>query len=283
MEKLSEKVILITGSTDGLGKLVAQHLARQGATVLLHGRNEEKGKATLGEICKATESENLEYYNADFSSLSEVRSLSEKILHNHDRLNILINNAGIGGGPQGNARRELSKDGFELRFAVNYLAPFLLTYRLLTLLRSSAPSRVINVSSVGQAPINFDDIMMERNYDSFRAYRQSKLAQIMFTIDLAEELKGSGIIVNCLHPASLMNTKMVYEYFGSAMTAVEDGADALEYMAVSPETADMTGVYFDGKIPATANSQAYDPKAREQLRRLSMQLTGLDSTEDRAW
>ncbi|MCL5267867.1 MAG: SDR family NAD(P)-dependent oxidoreductase [Bacteroidetes bacterium] len=184
MENLSQKVILITGSTDGLGKLVAQRLAAKGATLLLHGRSPDKGLATLDEIHRLANNVRAQYYNADLSSLKEVRELGEKIIADQKRLDVLINNAGIGGGPRGNSKRELSKDGIELRFAVNYLSHFLLTYQLLPLLRASAPSRIINVSSIGQYPLDFKNLMLEKKYESFRAYRQSKLAQIMFTMDL---------------------------------------------------------------------------------------------------
>jgi NAD(P)-dependent dehydrogenase (short-subunit alcohol dehydrogenase family) len=276
-EDLSQKIIMITGSTDGLGKLVAQHAAGRGATVLLHGRKLKKGEDVLTEIKTMNPAAKLEYYNADLSSLHEVNAMANEILKKHKILHVLINNAGIGGGPKGSKKRELSHDGYELRFAVNYLSHFLLTYRLLPIIKASAPSRIINVSSIGQQPIDFKDVMLEKSYDSFRAYRQSKLAQIMFTIDLAEQLKGSGVVANCLHPATLMNTNMVYDFFGSTMSTVEDGADALEYVALSDETADVTGVYFDGKRKSKAMDQAYDPEARKQLKELSLKLTGLSS------
>ena len=274
-EKSFQASVLITGSTDGLGRLVALHAALRGANVLLHGRDRQKGETISSAIVKESENENVEYYNADFSSLAEVEGLAKNILKKHTRLDVLINNAGIGGGPRGNRKRELSRDGFELRFAVNYLSHFLLTYRLLPIIRIATPSRIVNVSSVGQHPIDFNDVMLEKNYDSFRAYRQSKLAQIMFTMDLAEQLKGTGITVNCLHPATLMNTNMVHDFFGGAMSSVQDGAEALEYVAFSEETAGVTGAYFDKKRKSRANEQAYDAEARTQLRELSLKLTGI--------
>jgi NAD(P)-dependent dehydrogenase (short-subunit alcohol dehydrogenase family) len=275
-QAVKNQVILVTGATDGLGKQVARDLAAQGATVLLHGRSREKGEATLQEIRDATGNQKLMYYNADFSSLDAVRGLAEQIQADQDRLDVLINNAGIGAGSRP-ARRETSADGYELRFAVNYLAPFLLTYRLLPLLRRSAPTRIVNVASVGQQPIDFDDVMLEDGYDGLRAYRQSKLAQVMFTFDLAEELSESGITVNSLHPASLMNTKMVLEtdYFGGPMSSVEEGAHAVEYLATSPELDAVTGEYFNGEHRARANAQAYDKEARRRLRMLSQALTRL--------
>jgi NAD(P)-dependent dehydrogenase (short-subunit alcohol dehydrogenase family) len=273
------KIILVTGATDGLGKQIALDLAAGGAVVLMHGRSREKGEAALQEIQKATDNQKLIYYNADFSSLDEVRRLSEQILTDQKCLDVLINNAGLGAGYR-HDRRELSADGYELRFAVNYLSPFLLTERLVPLLRQSVPARIVNVSSVGQEPIHFDDVMLEDGYDGLRAYRQSKLAQVMFTFDLAEKLRGSGITVNSLHPASLMNTKMVFDtdYFRNTMTTVAEGARSVEYLATSPELDGVTGEFFDMKQRAHANPQAYDKEARSQLWALSEQLIKLKET-----
>jgi NAD(P)-dependent dehydrogenase (short-subunit alcohol dehydrogenase family) len=280
-QTLKNQVILVTGATDGLGKRVARDLAVRGAAVLLHGRSREKGEATLQEIRDATSNQKLIYYNADFSSLDAVRQLSEEIQADQERLDVLINNAGTGAGLR-QARREKSTDGYELRFAVNYLAPFLLTHRLLPLLLRSAPARIINVASVGQRPIDFDNVMLEDGYDGLRAYRQSKLALAMFTFDLAEDLRKSGITVNSLHPATLMSTRMVLEtdYFGGPMSTVEEGAHAVEYLATSPELGGVTGEYFDGKQRARANAQAYDKEARRRLRILSEQLTKLRESDD---
>jgi NAD(P)-dependent dehydrogenase (short-subunit alcohol dehydrogenase family) len=277
---ITDKTILITGSTDGVGKLVARRLAESGARVLLHGRSAEKGEAVLREIRAAVgrdSGERLEYFRGDLASLAEVRQLAEAVLQRHRRIDILINNAGIGSGPRGKERREMSVDGYELRFAVNYLAPFLLTHLLLPAIIDSAPARIVNVSSIGQAPIDFDNVMLEHDYDGWQAYRQSKLAQIMFTMDLAEQLKSRhvDVTVNALHPASLMNTKMVYEAFGSTMSTVEDGAEAILFVATSPKLDDTTGQYFDQKRLARANEQAYDAEARRRLWDLSMRLAGL--------
>ncbi len=234
MKPIAQQTILVTGSTDGLGKQTALALARQGATVLLHGRDLRRLKATRQEILEETGNTHVETYLADFASLAEVRGLAEILQARHPGLDLLINNAGIGGGKLDFARRELSRDGYELRFAVNYLAPFLLTHLLLPCLRHTPPARILNVGSVGQSPLDFSDVMLERRYDPMEAYSQSKLALVMFTFDLAEALKGEQITVNCLHPASLMNTKMVYESFGYTLSTIEDRLGAVMYLATSP-------------------------------------------------
>jgi len=282
MSRQDSKVILITGATDGLGRQVARDLAARDVTLLLHGRHREKGETTVREIEEAAGRHSVTYYNADFSSLAAVRRLADEIRADQECLDVLINNAGLGAGPRGAQRKE-SADGFELRFAVNYLAPFVLTHRLLPLLRRSAPARIVNVASVGQEPIDFDNVMLERGYNGLRAYRQSKLALVMFTFDLAEGLAGSGITANSLHPASLMDTKMVSEtdYFGSPMSTVEEGAQAVEYLALSPELEGVTGEYFDGTQRARAHPQAYNREARRRLRRLSEEWTGREKS--RAW
>ena len=265
----TEATILVTGATDGLGKRVAFELAARGATVLLHGRSRERLEATLGEAREETGSEKLGSYLADLSSLGEVRALAQEVLTEQDRLEVLINNAGVIAGE----RRE-SEDGCELTFAVNYLAHFLLTHLLLPLLRDSAPARVVNVASAGQSPIDFDDVMLERGYGGMKAYTQSKLAQVMFTFELAERLGGSSVTVNALHPASLMDTKMVLEAFGRSMSTVEEGAEATVRLATSPELEGVTGRYFDGTREGRAERQAYDEEARKRLWALSEELCG---------
>ncbi len=279
MRSMDEAVILATGSTDGLGERTAGDLAAAGATVLLHGRDPERGEAVVREIREETRGDKPRCYLADFSSLDEVRRLDEEVQADHDRLDVLINNAGIGAGRRGETDRSFSQDGYELRFAVNYLAPFLLTRLLLPLLRHSAPARIVNVASGAQSRIDFDDVMLERGYDGMRAYAQSKLALVMFTFDLAGELEGTGVTANCLHPASLMDTKMVFETFGSASSSVQEGTDATVRLAASPELEGVTGKYFDGQREARADRQAYDPEARDRLRRLSEELTGLHTSE----
>ncbi|GCC48195.1 hypothetical protein chiPu_0032299, partial [Chiloscyllium punctatum] len=166
------------------------------------------------------------FYQADLSSLAEVREFAQLVLDDQERLDVLVSNAGIGSQNEGPAR-QTSKDGHELRFAVNYLAGFLLAHLLLPRLKASAPARIVNVASLGQHPIDFGDVMITRNYSGGRAYAQSKLSQIMFTIDLAEQLQGSGVTVNSLHPATYMNTTMVRASGATPISTVEQGGDAI--------------------------------------------------------
>jgi NAD(P)-dependent dehydrogenase (short-subunit alcohol dehydrogenase family) len=273
MRSVEEATVLITGATAGLGRRVAQELAARGATVVLHGRSEERAEAAVHEICQETGNRNLSYLLADLASLEEVNRLAGKFMDRHERLDVLVNNAGVGSGGSGDGR-VLSRDGYELRFAVNYLAHFLLTNLLLDCLEESAPSRIVNVASIGQAPIDFEDVMLERGYDGHRAYGQSKLAQIMFTFTLAERLQGTGVTANALHPASLMDTRMVRESYGYTLSTVEEGADATVRLAISPELEGVTGRFFDRTREAKANEQAYDPRARERLQELSEDLCG---------
>src|SRR5262249_28108476 len=195
-------------------------LAAAGAKVLIHGRSRERGEALIAEIRKAG-NDSAMFYPADLSSLAQVRSLAAPVRRDHARLDVLVNNAGIGS-RAGGAQRPTTAEGYELRFAVTYLAGVLLARLLLPLLKASAPARIVNVASAGQSPIDFDDVMLTRRYDGSRAYTQSKLAQIMFTFDLAEELKGSGVTVNSLHPATYMNTTMVRESGVSPMSSVDE-------------------------------------------------------------
>jgi NAD(P)-dependent dehydrogenase (short-subunit alcohol dehydrogenase family) len=269
MRDAAEATILVTGATDGLGRRVARELAAKGTTVLLHGRSPERLEATLEELRGQTSSQKVSSYVADLSSLAAVRDLADRILSEYDRLDVLVNNAGIIAG-----ERKESEDGYELTFAVNYLSHFLLTSLLLPLLKGSAPARVVNVASAGQSPIDFDDPMLERGYDAMRAYSTSKLAQIMFIFELAERLSGTGVSVNALHPASLMDTKMVQDTFGYTISTVEEGSEAVVRLAVLSELEGVTGRYFDGRREARADGQAYDKEARQTLWELSEELCG---------
>jgi NAD(P)-dependent dehydrogenase (short-subunit alcohol dehydrogenase family) len=268
------KTAFVTGSTDGVGRVAAKRLGASGWRVLVHGRDRARGERTVAEIADAGGS--AELLIADLSSLVKVRHLADAVQKTTERLDLLINNAGIGsGGPQG--ARQTSADGNELRFAVNYLAGFLLTHLLLPLIKKSAPARIVNVSSLGQEAIAFDDVMLMHGYSGMRAYRQSKLAQIMFTIDLAHELDGAGVTVNALHPATFMNTAMVMQFGGKPLSTVEEGVEAILKLAISADAEGWTGLYFNGQNEATANAQVYDANARRQLKTLSLELTGFSA------
>lgn len=241
--------------------------------MLVHGRSDRKGRATVGEIQREAPRSSVEFYRDDPASLDEVRRLAEEVASDHDRLDIFINNAGVGFGPPGGGR-EISHDGHELRFAVNYLAPFLLTHLLLPTLRRSSPSRIVNVASIAQAPVDFDDVMLARRYDGRQAYARSKLALVMFTLDLAAALQGTGVVVNAIHPGTLMNTKMVTEAGIGPQSTVEEGAEAIWRLANLAELERVSGRFFDGLREARAHAAAYDARQRRRLRELALELTG---------
>jgi NAD(P)-dependent dehydrogenase (short-subunit alcohol dehydrogenase family) len=268
------KTVLVTGSTDGVGRVVAKRLGEQGWRVLVHGRDRGRGERVVAEIKDAGGT--ADFLAADLSSLAEVRRLAGSVQQATRRLDLLINNAGIGsGGAQGT--RQTSADGYELRFAVNYLAGFLLTHLLSPLIGKSTPARIDNVSSHGHQAIDFADVMLTQGYSGSRAYCQSKLAQIMFTIDLARDLDGSGVTVNALHPATYMNTTMVRQSGVTPMSGVEQGADAILNLATSAALDGRSGLFFNGQREARADAQAYDAGARQRLKTLSLELSGLSS------
>ena len=264
-----QKVVLVTGSTSGLGRELALRLGARGDHVIVHGRSEERGAEVVDAI-NAAGPGSARFYRADFASFAEVRTFAETLLADYDRMDILINNAGFGSAPD---ERWVTEDGHEYRFQVNYLSTFLLTHMLMPRLLASTPSRIVNVSSGAQTPIDFDDVMIENDFSGRRAYAQSKLAQIMFTHDLAEDLAGTGIVVGSLHPATYMPTGMVRRLGATPRATIAEGADATMQVVDSDDFE--SGQYFSGLRPAEANAQAYDPEARARLRELSQELTGL--------
>ncbi|HEX3770251.1 MAG TPA: SDR family NAD(P)-dependent oxidoreductase [Polyangiaceae bacterium] len=270
MTPIERQTVVVTGATDGLGKGVALELARRGATVIVHGRDPGRIAQTVDEVQRASRGGAVRSVQADFASLGQVRAMAAGLLANEARIDALVNNAGIGTAVPPGGRAE-SADGVELRFAVNYLAPYLLTRLLLPRLRESAPARVVNVSSAGQRAIDFDDVMLEKAYDGVRAYCQSKLAQVLFTIDLADELRVSGVTVNALHPATFMPTKIV----PSPVSTLEEGVAATVRLVADPALDGVSGQYFNVQREARANAQAYDKVARQKLRSLSAKLTGV--------
>jgi NAD(P)-dependent dehydrogenase (short-subunit alcohol dehydrogenase family) len=275
MRPLDEQTVLITGATDGLGRVLATALASAGATLLIHGRDDTRGQQTIDGIVARTGNRHLHWLRADLASLDEVRSLSARVVAEYPRVDALVNNAGIGYTTNGDRRRMESRDGYELRFAVNYLAGYLLTRMLLPHLQASAPARIVNVASAGQARIDFADVMLEQDYNGARAYRQSKLAQIMFTFDLAGELDSRSVTANCLHPATYMPTKIVRSDGTEPVSSLDEGIHATLRLIADPGLDGVTGRYFNGTIEADPHPQARDAAARRRLRDLSNRLCGL--------
>jgi NAD(P)-dependent dehydrogenase (short-subunit alcohol dehydrogenase family) len=254
---LGEQRILVTGSTDGLGRRVASELAGRGARVLVHGRDAGKVDDVAREVGAEAG------LVADLAELDQVRRLAEEA----GELDTLVNNAGL----ISSARRE-SADGLELTLAVNHLSHFLLTELLLPRMRE--PARIVNVASAGQMPLDFGDLMFERAYEAYTAYAKSKLAQVMFTLELAERLDGREVTVNALHPATLMDTKMVLDNLGRPMSSVEEGVEAVLRLVTDPSLDGVSGRFFDGTRESAAHAQAYDPGARRRLWDQSERLTG---------
>jgi len=267
-------VILITGATDGLGRALAERLAHEGEELLLHGRDPDRLARVADELADVYDGPPPRTFLADFADLAEVRRLAAEVRDATDRLDVLVSNAGIGSGEPDGRDRRTSADGYELRFAVNFLAGFLLTLELLPLLRASAPARVVNVASLGQYPLDFDDLMLERGYDGSRAYAQSKLAQIMSGFELAARVPASEVTVNSLHPATYMPTKMVLQEIGRQVDSIEDGVASTHRLVCDPALSGITGAFFDRTREARANQQAYDPDARAELWRRATELIG---------
>lgn len=272
-----QRTIFITGATDGLGRALAHRLAAAGHVVLLHGRDQEKLNRTAADIADQHGISEPRTFRADLADLAEVRRLSEEVLAAGSQLDVFVSNAGIGFGQPDGRERRTSADGYELRFAVNYLAGFLLTEQLLPLLRESAPARIVNIASLGQQALDFDDLMLERDYSGVRAYCQSKLAQIMSGFELATRLPASEVTVNSLHPATFMPTKMVLAERSSVDT-LADGVQSTMRLVSDPALTGVSGKFFDHMEEATADAQAYDATALAHLRTVSLQLTGLAGT-----
>ncbi|MFI6949880.1 SDR family NAD(P)-dependent oxidoreductase [Streptomyces sp. NPDC050422] len=265
--------VLITGATQGLGLHLARDLAGRGTTLLLHGRNEERLDRAAAEVRAISAGRaDVRTYLADLSDLDQVRSLAAAVRAAEPRLDVLVNNAVAGGGAEP-LRREVSAQGHELRFAVNHLTPYLLIRELLPLLTASAPARVVQVASMGQSPVDFDDVMMERDYEGLEAYCRSKLAMIMSTFDLAAaETAGSGVTFNALHPAHLMDTEGVRAYGLTPAVPVEEGVRPTVRLITDPALVEVSGRYFDRFTDTAAHDQAYDPRARRRLAELTRTL-----------
>jgi NAD(P)-dependent dehydrogenase (short-subunit alcohol dehydrogenase family) len=262
------RTILITGATSGLGQALANELAPRGDRLLVHGRDAQKGAALVEELSALDGAGEIEFLQADLSSLAEVRQLADRVKE-EPRLDVLVNNAGVG---TADGRAE-SADGHELTFAVNYLAPYVLTHALLPLLKSSAPARIVNVASLGQAPLDFGNLMLERSYSGPQAYAQSKLALIMLTIDLADELEGSGVTANSLHPGTYMPTQMVRDAGVEPIDSLETGVESTTHLIEGPDLEGVSGRFFDRLSESAPLDQALDPAARMTLHEVSENLT----------
>jgi NAD(P)-dependent dehydrogenase (short-subunit alcohol dehydrogenase family) len=269
---MSGKTILITGSTDGLGREVAIRLGKLGAHMLIHGRNVVRGAEVVADINNNGGS--AQFYKADFGSLDNVRKMAEAIKRDHPGLDVLVNNAGLGAGFAGGERQE-SEDGYEMLFQVNYLSHYLLTELLLPTLMASAPSRIINVASRAQIALNFDDLNQENDHSGRSAYRLSKIAQVMHTFYYAELLEDTGVTFNTLHPASRMNTTLVLQTPGPVRSTVDEGANVVMYVVTSAELEERTGIYFNQYDEGRAHDQAYDKAARQRLDKMTRDLIGL--------
>jgi NAD(P)-dependent dehydrogenase (short-subunit alcohol dehydrogenase family) len=261
MRPIDQSTILVTGATDGLGRALAGRLHAEGAQLLLHGRDRAKLDGLREELA------GVETLQADFASLDDVRRMAAEVRD----VDVLVNNAGIGSGmPEGRERAE-SRDGHELRFQVNYLAGYLLTELVLDRVRH--PGRIVFVSSLGQMPIDFDDVMLERNYSGIQAYCQSKLAQIAYGMALAERLDPQEVTVNSLHPSTFMPTKMVLAERGAALDPLEQGVDATHRLVADPALDGVTGRFFDREEETAPHPWALDPENRNRLIALSKELT----------
>ncbi|UCC63243.1 MAG: SDR family oxidoreductase [Anaerolineae bacterium] len=275
------KVCMVTGATSGMGVVTAQALARQGATVIVIGRSREKGIATVSQIRQQTGNPAVELLVADLSSQSEVRQLAQVFTSQHERLDVLINNAGAIF-----ARRQETIDGIEVTLALNHLACFLLTNLLLHALKASAPTRIINVSSFAHklAKIRFTDLQGKRRYVGWQVYAQSKLANLLFTYELARRLEGTGVTVNALDPGLVATNfglseggvvNLFKRLFNPLALSPEEGARTSIYLATSPHVEGISGEYFVNCRPVKSSQASYDRTAANRLWRVSAELTGL--------
>jgi retinol dehydrogenase-14 len=279
---MAGRICVVTGATRGIGRATAQGLAQLGATVVLIARSPDDAAKVSREIA-ATARVAPAVITADLSSQTSTSQAATELGRQYPHLHVLINNAGVF-----TRRREVTVDGLERQFAVNHLAYFLLTNLLLDQLKAGAPSRIINVSSGAHtgATLNFDDLQGEQAYNGSRAYSQSKLANILFTYELARRLQGTGVTVNCLHPG-VIATKLLADYVGVPVAGralartfgarPDQGAETSIYLATSPEVEEVTGKYFEGKRERRSSRESYDEAAARRLWEISVRLTGLSS------
>jgi NAD(P)-dependent dehydrogenase (short-subunit alcohol dehydrogenase family) len=268
---MQKKVVLITGATDGIGKQTALDLAAMSATVIVHGRTAQRARDAAQEIQRRTGNKNVDSVYADFSSLSDVRHLAADVKAKCKRLHVLINNAGVY-----MKERRTTNDGFEMTFAVNHLAPFLLTNLLLDLLKHSTPARIINLSSIAhtRAKLEFDNLQGEKQFDAYGAYALSKLGNVLFTNELAERLNGTNVTVNAVHPG-VITTKLLRAGFSISGSSVGEGAETSVYLASSPLVENVTGKYFVKKSEENSSAIAQDSQLRKKFWEVSCLLVGL--------
>jgi len=278
---MAGSVCIVTGANGGIGRATVLGLANLGATVVMVCRSRERGEAALAEVKEKSNNDHVSLQIADLSSQVEVRKLAENFRSQHSALHVLINNAGIV--PR---KREVTVDGLETQFAVNYLAPFLLTNLLLDMLKSSAPARVVTVASDMHrgATIDFDDLQSERAYKPLRVYCRTKLANVLFTKELARRLQGTGVTANCLHPG-VVATKLLADAMGMPRTlrpttrligsSPDKGAKTSIYLASSPEVEGVSGKYFVRQKAVESSKVSYDENMASQLWRVSAELTRL--------
>ncbi|HME54442.1 MAG TPA: SDR family oxidoreductase [Candidatus Lokiarchaeia archaeon] len=271
------KIVLITGATSGIGNATAIELARQGATLILTTRDDARGAATKEEITQLTGNANIEVLHCDLASFTSIRAFTEEFKEKHDHLDVLINNAGTW-----DFKRRESADGIENIFAVNFLAPFLMTNLLLDLLQASAPARIINITSgLHSGTIHFEDIEFKRKFSGFKAYSQSKLALILFTRILAKKLEGTGVVVNCVHPGlnrtdlgrdSGRVTRWMFQHMGQDP---QKGAETAVYLASDPAADTVTSEYFVKKQVKKSSKTSYDMAIAQKLWEVAAKYVGL--------
>lgn len=278
---MTGRVCVVTGATRGIGRATAEGLGTLGATLVLVCRRREDGEAVAAGIAKQGKGPAPEVVQADLSGMAAVRNAAGEILRRHDAVHVLVNNAGVV--PR---QREVTEDGLETQFAVNHLAPFLLTHLLLPALRKAAPSRVVTVSSTTHhgALVDFDDLQSERDYDSAAVYAVTKLMNVLFTYELARRLRGTGVTANCLHPGAVA-TRLLADYMrvplvGGAVAKAfgatpEQGADTVLYLAASPQVASVTGRYFANRRETRSSPVSYDEATARRLWDVSERLAGL--------
>lgn len=259
--------VLITGATDGIGKQTAIELASKGYNIIVHGRNEEKVNDAVEEVKKNAEDASVDGMAADFESLQEVSQLAEKIKEKYEKLDILINNAGVA-----LQQRETTKDDFEKTFQVNYLAHFLLTNRILNLIKKSEKGKIVNVTSMVHATaIDFENLQGEQMYEGSNAYSLSKLCNILFTYKLARELEDENVTVNCLHPG-VISTKLLKSHWGGTGGSVKEGAENIIYVATYEGIDNVTGKYFVNKMPQSSATVTYETNKQDKLWEVSKEM-----------